>query len=229
MVTAPIHKEALAAAGIGYPGHTEMLQALARAGEAPAPVRMMLANDELRVVLVTIHRALRRAIEVRRASTRCCDTLRIAHAQRGLGSGCGTAHRGGRPEPACRRRRACSATRSIASSPRRSPRRAPKASTRSGPFAPGHGVHACAPRRRPSRRVRRGGGDDPRPRPDPGEVPGRRAGRQRHARPAVRAHQPGPRHGLRHRRAAAVPTPSSLEAAMRMARRMVAVTTAHDA
>ena len=29
LVTAPIHKEAFAAAGIGYPGHTEMLQALA--------------------------------------------------------------------------------------------------------------------------------------------------------------------------------------------------------
>ncbi|WP_395702514.1 4-hydroxythreonine-4-phosphate dehydrogenase PdxA [Aquabacterium sp.] len=60
IVTAPIHKEALAAAGIGYPGHTEMLQALAGGG----PVRMMLANDELRVVLVTIHVALRRAIEL---------------------------------------------------------------------------------------------------------------------------------------------------------------------
>ena len=63
IVTAPIHKEALAAAGIGYPGHTEMLQALAAgAGSAP-PVRMMLANDELRVVLVTIHVSLRNAIE----------------------------------------------------------------------------------------------------------------------------------------------------------------------
>ena len=29
IVTAPIHKEALAAAGVAYPGHTEMLQALA--------------------------------------------------------------------------------------------------------------------------------------------------------------------------------------------------------
>ena len=29
IVTAPIHKEALAAAGVPYPGHTEMLQALA--------------------------------------------------------------------------------------------------------------------------------------------------------------------------------------------------------
>jgi len=60
IVTAPIHKEALAAAGVGFPGHTEMLQALAG---APA-VRMMLANDELKVVLVTIHVALRRAIEL---------------------------------------------------------------------------------------------------------------------------------------------------------------------
>ena len=31
IVTAPIHKEALAAAGVAYPGHTEMLQALAAA------------------------------------------------------------------------------------------------------------------------------------------------------------------------------------------------------
>jgi len=64
LVTAPIHKEAFAAAGIGYPGHTEMLQALAAApGAAPPAVRMMLANDELRTVLVTIHTSLRRAIE----------------------------------------------------------------------------------------------------------------------------------------------------------------------
>jgi len=58
LVTAPIHKEALAAAGIPYPGHTEMLAALAGVAE----VRMMLANDELRTVLVTVHMALRDAI-----------------------------------------------------------------------------------------------------------------------------------------------------------------------
>jgi len=64
IVTAPIHKEALAAAGVDFPGHTEMLQALSAApGEAPPPVRMMLANEELRVVLVTIHLSLRKAIE----------------------------------------------------------------------------------------------------------------------------------------------------------------------
>ncbi|MDP3707492.1 MAG: 4-hydroxythreonine-4-phosphate dehydrogenase PdxA, partial [Polaromonas sp.] len=77
MVTAPIHKEALAAAGgwaAGFPGHTELLQAEAGAG----PVRMMLANDELKTVLVSIHVSLRRAIEaVSLASV--LETLRIAH------------------------------------------------------------------------------------------------------------------------------------------------------
>ena len=74
IVTAPIHKEALAAAGIGFPGHTEMLQAWAGAGE----VRMMLANDELRVVLVTIHMALRRAVDAVTFEA-VLRTLRIAH------------------------------------------------------------------------------------------------------------------------------------------------------
>jgi 4-hydroxythreonine-4-phosphate dehydrogenase len=58
IVTAPIHKESLRAAGIRHPGHTEILAE--RAGTAN--VAMMLANDELRVVLVTIHVALREAI-----------------------------------------------------------------------------------------------------------------------------------------------------------------------
>jgi 4-hydroxythreonine-4-phosphate dehydrogenase len=67
-VTAPLHKEALAAAGgrARYPGHTELLQALAaeHAGVpvSAMPVRMMLANDELRTVLVSIHVSLREAI-----------------------------------------------------------------------------------------------------------------------------------------------------------------------
>ena len=80
IVTAPIHKEALSAAGIAYPGHTEMLQSLAAAPGGPMPpVRMMLANDELRVVLVTIHLSLRRAIDA--LSTQgIADTLAITHA-----------------------------------------------------------------------------------------------------------------------------------------------------
>ncbi|OWU83617.1 4-hydroxythreonine-4-phosphate dehydrogenase [Oceanicola sp. 22II-s10i] len=59
IVTAPIHKEALSAAGIKFPGHTEML---AHHGGADR-VAMMLANDEIRTVLVTIHVSLRQAIE----------------------------------------------------------------------------------------------------------------------------------------------------------------------
>ncbi|WP_342359039.1 4-hydroxythreonine-4-phosphate dehydrogenase PdxA [Terrarubrum flagellatum] len=58
IVTAPIHKEALAAAGVSFPGHTELLAD--RAGVDH--VAMMLANDELRVLLVSIHVPLTQAI-----------------------------------------------------------------------------------------------------------------------------------------------------------------------
>ena len=67
LVTAPLHKEALAAAGEPYPGHTELLQAEAAAfagrSVAQTPVRMMLANPDLRVVLHSVHMPLRLAIE----------------------------------------------------------------------------------------------------------------------------------------------------------------------
>jgi 4-hydroxythreonine-4-phosphate dehydrogenase len=79
VVTAPVHKEALAAALVPYPGHTEMLQALAAvSGQAPPPVRMMLANDELRCVLVTIHMSLRRAVDAVTFEA-VLSTIRIAH------------------------------------------------------------------------------------------------------------------------------------------------------
>ncbi|MGE4377615.1 MAG: PdxA family protein [Burkholderiaceae bacterium] len=145
LVTAPLHKEALAAAGIHYPGHTELLQAEAAAhlaacrtlgvdsengpqrgqflpdspphsgamgqedgkkwtaaahsqptipksdrllGVAPQelPVRMMLANEELRTVLVSIHVPLRAAIDAVTAAN-VLQTLQITHAalQRSLG------------------------------------------------------------------------------------------------------------------------------------------------
>lgn len=79
LVTAPLHKAALAAAGVDHPGHTEMLQALATGpdGRLP-PVRMMLANDELRTVLVTIHQSLRSAIDAVTFDA-VLETLRIAH------------------------------------------------------------------------------------------------------------------------------------------------------
>ena len=79
IVTAPIHKEAFAAAGVPYPGHTEMLQALAAVGAVAPPVRMMLANDELRTVLVTIHMSLRQAIDAVTFDA-VLETIRIAHA-----------------------------------------------------------------------------------------------------------------------------------------------------
>jgi 4-hydroxythreonine-4-phosphate dehydrogenase len=89
LVTAPVHKAALHAAGVAYPGHTEMLQALAAPPGMPAPpVRMMLANDELRVVLVTIHLALRQAIEAVTFDA-VLQTLRIAHGSAGGRAGPG--------------------------------------------------------------------------------------------------------------------------------------------
>ncbi|MEO7055715.1 MAG: 4-hydroxythreonine-4-phosphate dehydrogenase PdxA [Caldimonas sp.] len=78
IVTAPIHKEAFAASGVTYPGHTEMLQVLAARGGAAPPVRMMLANDELRTVLVTIHMSLRKAIDAVTYDA-VLETIRIAH------------------------------------------------------------------------------------------------------------------------------------------------------
>jgi len=55
IVTAPINKAAMALAGIPYPGHTEILAD--RSGVTD--FAMMLANDEIRVVLATIHVSLR--------------------------------------------------------------------------------------------------------------------------------------------------------------------------
>lgn len=82
LVTAPLNKEALSAAGVAFPGHTELLQAESAAflGKALAdvPVRMMLANDELRTVLVSIHVSLRDAIEAVTFEA-VLQTLRIAH------------------------------------------------------------------------------------------------------------------------------------------------------
>src|SRR3990167_4642114 len=94
MVTAPIHKKALAAAGgwaAGFPGHTEMLQAEAAAflgrPVSELPVRMMLANDELKTVLVSIHMSLRNAIEAVTFDN-VLQTLRITHKAVGASLGC---------------------------------------------------------------------------------------------------------------------------------------------
>lgn len=86
VVTAPLHKEALHAAGAPYdqyPGHTELFQSeAARTLGVPLaqmPVRMMLANEELRTVLVSIHVSLREALDAI-TTERVLQTLRITDA-----------------------------------------------------------------------------------------------------------------------------------------------------
>lgn len=59
LVTSPIHKKNLYSAGFSHPGHTEFLAQLSGANK---PAVMMLACEELRVVPVTIHLALKDAI-----------------------------------------------------------------------------------------------------------------------------------------------------------------------
>ena len=82
VVTAPLNKAALAAAGEPYPGHTELLQAQAaehtNSSLAHMPVRMMLANTELRVVLDSIHVSLRQAIEGL-STQKLLETIQITH------------------------------------------------------------------------------------------------------------------------------------------------------
>jgi 4-hydroxythreonine-4-phosphate dehydrogenase len=75
LVTAPIHKEAMHLAGHLYPGHTELLAELA----GGVPVRMMLANPELRTVLVTIHMSLRKALDAITENA-ILETLKITDA-----------------------------------------------------------------------------------------------------------------------------------------------------
>lgn len=85
LVTAPLNKASFAAAGQFYgrfPGHTELLQFLAAEhlglSVQELPVRMMLANDELRTVLLSIHVPLSKAIEMVTPSN-ILESLRITH------------------------------------------------------------------------------------------------------------------------------------------------------
>lgn len=55
IVTAPISKEALKMAGFSWPGHTEMLAEITNAKD----FAMMFYSDKLKLILVTIHTALR--------------------------------------------------------------------------------------------------------------------------------------------------------------------------
>ncbi|QJA05924.1 4-hydroxythreonine-4-phosphate dehydrogenase PdxA [Thermosulfurimonas marina] len=74
LVTGPISKEGLAAAGEPYPGHTEMLAALTGARE----VAMAFWGERLRVVLVTTHLALKEALK-RLSPEAILRAARLAH------------------------------------------------------------------------------------------------------------------------------------------------------
>jgi 4-hydroxythreonine-4-phosphate dehydrogenase len=75
LVTAPINKEGLRAAGVAHPGHTEILADLT----GTPKVAMMLANDELRVLLVSIHVPLAEAIEAVTIESEL-QAIRLAHS-----------------------------------------------------------------------------------------------------------------------------------------------------
>ena len=81
LVTAPIHKESLSRAGIKYPGHTEILADKSGTSD----FAMILFNDELRVILVTIHQSLRNVLDSLTIEKEL-KTIRLAHtAARQLG------------------------------------------------------------------------------------------------------------------------------------------------
>lgn len=74
VVTAPINKEALRLADIHYPGHTEILADFSGTKD----FAMMLMNNDLRVILVTIHVSLREAIEQLTVKSEL-TVIRLAH------------------------------------------------------------------------------------------------------------------------------------------------------
>jgi 4-hydroxythreonine-4-phosphate dehydrogenase len=76
IATAPINKEAFAAAGLPWPGHTDLLAHLTGAKR----VAMMFHADALRVVLATVHVPLRRVPEVLTQS-QLEDTIELAAAE----------------------------------------------------------------------------------------------------------------------------------------------------
>lgn len=81
LVTNPIAKATLAAAGFPHPGHTEFLAELAHRHFPARPWTsvMMLASDELRVVPLTVHVPLARVATLVSAAL-ICQTARITNA-----------------------------------------------------------------------------------------------------------------------------------------------------
>jgi 4-hydroxythreonine-4-phosphate dehydrogenase len=74
IVTAPLNKKAMQAAGLEFPGHTEILAERTQTRQ----YAMMLANPELRVILATIHVALSEVPGLITEQTEL-GTIRLAH------------------------------------------------------------------------------------------------------------------------------------------------------
>jgi 4-hydroxythreonine-4-phosphate dehydrogenase len=75
IATAPINKEALRAAGVPYPGHTEILGALTKSPR----VCMMLASDVLTVSMVTTHIGLNQ-VPGKMTKERVLDVIELTDA-----------------------------------------------------------------------------------------------------------------------------------------------------
>jgi 4-hydroxythreonine-4-phosphate dehydrogenase len=76
IVTAPLNKESLAAAGHPWPGHTEMLAEAAGVSD----VAMLFLGGGLRVALLTIHRSLRSVSEAV-TFDETCRVVRLVHRE----------------------------------------------------------------------------------------------------------------------------------------------------
>lgn len=68
LVTAPIHKQAIAAAGSPHPGHTELLAARAGLTRYGRDFAMYFDSPSIRTVLLTVHVPLREALSAITAS-----------------------------------------------------------------------------------------------------------------------------------------------------------------
>ena len=189
IATAPINKEAFAAAGIPWPGHTDLLAHLTGARR----VAMMFYADTLRVVLATVHVPLRDVPTVL-TRARLEDTIDLTAAElpqfghpsprlavAGLNPHAGEhGLLGAEEDDVLRPAIAACAARGI---------------DVRGPF-PADTLFNRAMKGR----VRRGRRLLPRSGPDPGEAGGVRAGRERHAGAADHPDLGRSRDGVRHRR-----------------------------
>ena len=192
LVTNPIAKATLYEAGFKHPGHTEYLGELAKAWGAPAFPVMMIWSETLAVVPVTIHiplaeapRALTAELIIRTARIVDHDLRARFGVERprlavaGLNPHAGEGGAMGREEitiikPAIEALKA-------------------EGIDVVGPLPADTMFHAQS-----AGALRRGAHHVSRPGPDSGQDARFRRGRQRHPRPAVRAHLARSRHRLRH-------------------------------